>query len=83
MSEGVCPTLRVMPGLVPGIYAVTQPPRFQNSNAILGAGGAHLGPLLHVPAWMAGTSPAMTEAVGFHANPRRAEPSIKQTLALG
>ena len=44
--------------------------RYQNFNAFVGDRRASLEPALHVPTWMAGTSPAMTEPYLFNINTR-------------
>jgi hypothetical protein len=55
-----------MAGLVPTTRAVTWLVRFQNSNDLVGSGLCYiLEPVLRLSAWMAGTSPAMTEPVRF------------------
>ncbi len=55
--RGRLDAFRVMPGLVPGIHAKTR--RVSDKSAIAGA-EACVETALNAPAWMAGTSPAMT-----------------------
>jgi len=61
--------IRVMPGLVQpcaGYPRREAARRFQNFNVLLGARRLHsLEPASYIPAWMAGTRPAMTEPLRF------------------
>jgi hypothetical protein len=59
-----------MPGLVPGIHAVGRRVVIRTFNALLGARWLHRMELaMHVPTWMAGTRPAMTESLHFQGGP--------------
>jgi hypothetical protein len=52
----------VMPGLVPGIHAVTNNSRFRKPTDLSAPDGGLTEPDMRTPAWMAGTSPAMTDS---------------------
>ncbi len=55
-----------MAGLVPAIYAATWLAGFKSSNYLVVSGAFFvLKPALRITAWMAGTSPAMTETLRF------------------
>ena len=63
---GICPTAPRHARACPGYPRRERGRVCQNSNAFLGARRRYrLEPALHVPAWMAGTSPAMTEPSAF------------------
>jgi hypothetical protein len=65
-------------GLVPGIHAVGRRVGFKTSTLVRSQARRRLAPALNVPAWMAGTSPAMTEPARS-----RIQPSLHIRVAAG